>query len=385
MRLPVKLLLKRLARLCFLLLIIVMVPVTLWFLTHNHDNFRFNGIVESDSENVGPVENSRILSIDVTPGQQITVGAVLARMMPLDRSLELAMNEARLKDYEQKILRYEQNKERYEQNLHDSARRAREALRDSERALANEKVNRARYAAELSGVQAEIARLQPLVDQRLIQETELSRLRPAAEALQKTVDQYAPLIETLEKQYTQANKDMEEAQKLLDNAQKHGTPNDHILATMREAAESCRLSATNGVTLLMASRSGVVARIMRNAGDMVAAGEAFIRVSSPTSLYINGMLTQQQLLGLSQGDRLKVLRKTDGAEHNLVAEVESIEPEVMDLLDPLNPAPRYPLRGRRVRLRLLNDVNDLIPGEAVLLEFGTRRNWRDYVKRLCAY
>jgi multidrug resistance efflux pump len=388
MRLPFRLVLKRLANACFLLLILGLVPFFLGFLTQAPELYRFNGLVESESENVGPVENARVLAVEVQPGQRVNAGDVLVRLDPTDRAtdraVDRAMNEARLKDYEQSVLRYEQDAARHRQDLQDSERRCRRTVREAAVALESEKMNRARDAAELAGLKAEIARLQPLVDRRLVSETELSRLRPSAEALEKSVAQYGPLIDALEQQHAQAAKDSEEIRALLAQTAAQGTPADPVLTAVRQAAETCKQASAMDGAVLKASRSGVVSRVLRQAGDVVVAGEPVVRVASSSALYITGMLTQRQLQGLAVGDRLKVTRaSTAPRKAALTAQVEVVEPEVMDLLDPFNPAPRFPLRGRRARLRVLDETNDLVPGETVALESNHRETWLEGIKRIC--
>lgn len=385
MRLPFKLLLKRLARACFLAAVVGLIPFFLWFQTQDQEAHRFNGMVESEAETVGPVDTVRILSIDVQPGQSVKAGDVLVRLDPADRALDLAMNEARLKNYEQDLLRYEQDIARHRQNLQDSERRCRQAVREAEIALETERMNRVRDAAELAGLQAEIKRLQPLVDRRLVSETELSRLRPAAEALATTVAEYATLMTALEKQHARAVEDLNEVKALLAETAVKGTDSDPILATMRQAVETCRKAAANDPSVLRASRSGVVSRILRQPGDVVAGGEPVVRVAASSALYITGMLTQRQLQNLKVGDTLAVTRAAAGRRAPLKAQVEMIEPEVMDLLDPFNPVPRFPLRGRRVRMRVLDENNGLVPGETVTLESGRRETWLEGVKRICFF
>jgi multidrug resistance efflux pump len=383
MRMPFRLLLRRLARICFLLLVIGLIPVVMWVLTQDFARLHFNGLVESESENVGPVENARILAIEVALGQQVNAGDVLVRLDPADRAMDMAMNAARLNDYEQSILRYEQGVERHRQSLEDSERRCRQTAREAAVALETEKKNRSRDAAELAGTRAEIARLQPLVDRKLISETELSRLRPAAEALEKSVGQYDPLIAALEEQHTHALKDLEEVRALLKNDAAKGSASDPILTELRRAAETCRAAAAHDPAVLKATRNGIVARILHQPGDIVPAGEPIVRVSASSALYITGMLTQYQHQSLNVGDILSVTPLAVGAPAALTARVETIEPEVSDLLDPLNPAPRFPLRGRRVRLRMLDDANRLVPGETVSLYSLRRETWIEGIKRVC--
>lgn len=385
MRTPFRLLARRLLGGCFLLLVLALIPFFLWLLTQDPAARRFNGLVETEAENVGPVETARILSIEVRHGQRVNAGDALVRLSPTDRAMDLAMNAARLKDYEQSVLRYEQSAEQNRRNLQDSERRCRQSVRGAAVALETERMNRARDTAELAGLKAEIARLQPLLDRHLINETELSRLRPSAEALEKAVAQYAPLIAELERQHGQTLKDLEEVHALLAKAAEAGAPTDPILAAMRQAAELCREAAASDPSVLRASRAGVVSRVLRQPGDVVVAGEPVVRVASTQALYITGLLTQRNLQGLAVGDWLSVTRAASAGKAALTAQVELIEPEVMDLLDPFNPVPRFPVRGRQVRLRVLNENNGLIPGEAVTLELGRRETWLERgVKHLCS-
>lgn len=385
MRVPWRLRMRRLLRGCFLLVVIALIPYFLWLQTQDPSTYRFSGLVEAETETVGPVENARILSVEVQVGQRVKPGDVLVRLDPSDRASEQAMNEARLKDYEQGALRYEQGADRYRQTLQESERRARQTLQEASVALEAEKMNRARDEAELLGLKAEIARLQPLVDRRLVSETELSSLRPNAQALEQAVAQYAPLIEALQQQRDQASADLQEVQKRLAAASSEGSAADPILVSLRQAAESYRQAAAKDPAVLLASRAGLVSRVLRQPGDVVVAGEPIVRVAAAGSLYITGLLTQRQLEGVSVGDKLRVTRTANGRQAALTAQVELVEPEVMDLLDPFNPVPRYPVRGRRVRLRVLDENNTLVPGETVSLESGRRETWLEGVKRICFF
>lgn len=380
---PWRLRVRRLLRAGFLLAVFAMIPYVLWFQTRDRMACRFSGLVETESETVGPVANARILSVEVRQGQTVKPGDVLVRLDPTDRVLDVAMNEARLKDYEQGLLRYEQGALRYRQTLQESERRSRQAVQEASVALEAERMNQARDEAELAALKAEIARLQPLVDRRLVSEIELSSLRPKAQALEQTVARYAPLIAALQSRHELALADLKEVQALQVAALAEGSPSDPIAASMRQAAETCRQAAAQDPAVLRASRAGVVSRVLRQAGDVVTAGEPVVRVSSTGSIYITGLLTQAQLAGVAVGDTLRVTRVAGGAHPApLTAQVELIDPEVMDLLDPFNPAPRFPVRGRRIRLRVLEASSALVPGETVALETLRRETWLEGVRRI---
>lgn len=354
MRMPWRFRLRRLARWGWLVPLIALIPLLLWFLMRGGGGGeRILGLVEAESETVGAVGTVRILSIEVKLGQRVAPGDVLVRLDPAGPALDLAVQEARLRDYEQGTARYRQT-------LQESERRCRQIVQEAAVALESERMNQARDEAELAGLKTELARLQPLIEKRLVNETELSALRPKAQALEQTVVRYAPLIAALQARQEQAAVDLEEVRRLL-------AETEQAAAATAGAAAQVRPAAAAEPSVLRASRAGVVSRIQYQAGDVVVAGEAIVRVTAERSRYITGMLTQRQLLGVAVGDRLQVVRTADPAQAALTAEVESIDPEVMDLLDPFNPAPRFPLRGRRVRLQVVDENAALVPGETVTL------------------
>lgn len=377
MRFPFRVQLRRIVRVWFMLLILGLIPVFLSFLMQDPSANRLTGVVEAESETVGSVTTARILSIEVRPGQQVHAGDVLVRLDPADRALYLAMEESRLLDYQQ-------NQARYKQSLQESERHGHQVTQEASVALETEKMNRARDEAELAGLKAEIARLQPMIDKRLVSEIELASLRPKAQTLEQTVTRYAPLIDALQKRYDQAVKDLDEIHTLL-VATEAAPQTDTAAAAVLRVTRTFQQVAKNEPFVLRATRAGVVSRIQRQAGDVVPGGEPIVRVASSSSLFITGMLMQNQLVGLKVGDTLHVARPRAGKEGFLTAQVETMDPEVMDLLDPFNPVPRFPTRGRHVRLRILEADNTLVPGETVAMRSMQQGTWLDSVWRTCFF
>lgn len=352
MAVPWPLRLRRWMRWSFLVPTVVLIPLLLGYLGRaGLGADRFLGLVEAEAETVGAIGTVRILSVEVQPGQRVEPGDVLVRLDPAGPALDLAVQEARLQDYEQSAARYRQT-------LQESERRCRQIVQESSVALELERMNRARDEAELSGLKAELSRLQPLVDKRLVSEIELSTLRPKLVALEQTVKRYEPLIQALELRHHQALSDLNDVHGLMANADATAA-----VPSMRTARDS----AHGEPSVLRASRAGIVSRIQYQAGDVVVGGEAIVRVTAEHSRYVTGMMTLMQVRQVSLGDRLWLIRQADPDGPPLTAEVESIDPEIMDLLDPFNPSPRFPIRGRRIRLRVVEEDAGLVPGETVVL------------------
>ena len=349
MRVPWPLRIRRMLRWGFLLPIAVLVPLLLTHLAgQGGGGDRFLGLVETEAETVGAVGTVRILSIDVRPGQRVEPGDVLVRLDPAGPAMDLAVQETRLLDYEQSLVRYRQT-------LQESERRSRQIVQEAAVALESERMNRIRDEAELAGLRAEIERLRPLVEKRVVSESELAALRPKAAALEQVAGRYEPLIAALETRRRQAEEDLRDVRGLLAQAAEGERPAPPRAVQAGEPA------------VLRASRAGVVSRVQYQAGDVVVGGEAIVRVAAERSRNVAGMLTQEQIQTVAVGDRVQVFRKATPAPPPLEAVVESIDPEIMDLLDPFNPAPRYPMRGRRVRVRVLDENASLVPGETVTL------------------
>ena len=198
------------------------------------------------------------------------------------------------------------------------------------------------------------------------------------------MSRYAPLIDALQKRHEQAGKDLAEVRTLLAAAEK-APQAESVTESLQRVTQTLRQAAKSEPSVLRASRAGIVSRIQRQPGDVVTAGEPVVRVASSSSMYITGLLRQNQLAGLKAGDKLHVARAAADGLRALTAQVEMIDPEVMDLLDPFNPTPRFPTRGRHVRLRILEADNTLIPGEAVVLRSMRQGSWLDNVRRTCSF
>jgi multidrug resistance efflux pump len=359
---------KRLSRVVLLALIILMIPMVTTLVMKNQQSDIFTGIVESESETVGSIDPSRIISIAVYPGQSVKPGDVLVRLEPTDRVMDLAMNEARLMDYEQSLLRYQQTQAQYVQSLQESARKYRQMVEEASVELEKEKMNKARDAAELKGLQEEIKRLQPLVEKRVVSEIELTALRPRIATLELTLPHYQPLTDALQKRLDQTRSALQEVVELQASLNQEKIINPLELS-LNKARESCSSQAIIEPSVLRATREGIVSRIQHQAGDVVAAGEPIVRIASKSSMYIIGLLPQGSHEYIEVGEKLAVTRITSQSEKIvLTAAVESLDPEVMDLIDPFNPAPRISLRGRRMRLRIINEDHNLVPGETVYLQ-----------------
>ena len=125
--------------------ILAAVPVLLVYLFRQEASVRFNGVVESGAESVGPVEAARIVSIEVVEGQRVRAGDVLVRFDSADRLLDDSINEVKLREYEQNLVRRRET-------LADNERACRQLVRETEVKLEECRMDRVRDEAELAGI-----------------------------------------------------------------------------------------------------------------------------------------------------------------------------------------------------------------------------------------
>ena len=120
--------------------ILAAVPVLLVYLFRQEASVRFNGVVESGAESVGPVEAARIVSIEVVEGQRVRAGDVLVRFDSADRLLDDSINEVKLREYEQNLVRRRET-------LADNERACRQLVRETEVKLEECRMDRVRDEA----------------------------------------------------------------------------------------------------------------------------------------------------------------------------------------------------------------------------------------------
>lgn len=344
---------------CGLLVLAVSAYVLMW-LFGRESAIAFRGIIDAGAENVGPIEAARIVSVEVVPGQRVKAGDVLVRFDPAARLAEAALNEVKIRECEQSA-------NRFLENLRDAERRSRQLVRESSVALEERRMERLREEAELAGLDAEIARLKPLVEKKLVSELELTALRPKAEALRKTVRGYEPLLKALTERHEQAELDLKEIKAEIAACEAKQISTNATLAAALTRYEEIQRADTS---MLKALADGVVSQVFRRAGDIVPAGEAIVRLASaPDARVVTGMLPAEFVDAVHVGDELVVSRliQARGTPVTAMGKVQTIDPEVLDFFDPMNPAPRVPVRGRKVRIRLQGDASAFIPGESVLI------------------
>lgn len=345
----------------FTLAVLISVPVVLVLLFRTESSVRFNGVVETGSANMGPTVASRLVSVNVKQGQEVKAGDILVCFDSAERLLEESLNELKIRDLEQRLVGRRDE-------LIETERRCRDIVRKAEVALEMEIMNQTRDEEELRANSEEVKRILPLVEKRLVSETEVVEVRTKAESLKNVVKHYHTTIATLKFALAGARDDLQTAVERREQGEKEISA---ALESIRAAYDRSEAIRKANPSVLRAISDGVVTGVFHRPGDIIVGGEPVLRVNSAEgTALITGMLPSGMQDAVKVGDEVWVTRQviTPGAcAPSIAAVVESVDAEVMDLFETSGNAAKTTVRGRKVRIRILGDAKGFVPGESVTI------------------
>lgn len=318
------------------------------------------GFVETVVEPIAPLETARLISVEVTVGQKVCAGDVLARMDTSMLEAQLAISEAQMLEAEGSIAGFQQN-------MLQMVRQFDSAIKDAKTSLEVLQGQFQRDQAELTELRKEHKRLTDLLQKRLIGESELGIIRPQLAALEQSVDAYPGMMETARERlqeatakrtYLDALLQVEEGEGIMEAIARKTEARTKIMDSGRQ-----KRALQKDSYVLRASRAGIVSRIFCNPGDVVPAGQVIMRVVSEEAEYVWGFLPEAHIATLQTGQDALVFRQ-QGNSDGIRAVVASLTPEIQALPGRVSPIRAQPLRGLRVRLKL-TEPHTMIPGETV--------------------
>ncbi|MCL2104537.1 MAG: HlyD family secretion protein [Kiritimatiellaeota bacterium] len=342
---------------------LLLLPLVWVLLPLEHLTNPITGLVFAETETVGAIETVRIRALPVEVGQRIAPGDVLVEV----EGFAEQKDKLEALDYTVRMLGVLQNAQQQEQSLFALELRTRQQIEDTQVALAEKEMEQSRDKATLEGLRKEVAHLDPMIEQGLIPDTELIRLRPQITALNETLACYPTLISTLNARLASAKAELEQI------AHWKATHQSSLSDAQEKTLSAISVTVTNlekgAVAYLRAKSAGVVSRIQYAVGDVVPTGTPILRITADSDISIIGLLRPHQAVLVSTGMTLTVVPPFRSTYKRYEAVVTRIEPEVLDLTDPFTPLSRnrFPTRGRRMTLTLKNADHDFIPGETVTI------------------
>jgi len=337
------------------------------------------GVVETVVEPVTPLETARLVSVDVTLGQRVKAGDVVAKMDTGVLDAEIALAKAEMAEAEQTV-------SGYQRDMLQTVRQCEIAIKDAEAAIETINIQYQSDKAELDELAKEQKRRDAMMAKKLISETEASVLRPQIAALEHALAAYPSLLKVQTRRLEQVKKEQVDMKSWL---RVEGDGDISTAIRQKMSVRSVIFKATLDMRILRregcnlrATRDGVVSLIEHTSGDVVPSGDAIVRMVSEHSDVIVGFLPEVHLSDLTVGQKTWVWR-VSGRGKKVGATVESIGPEVQLLPGRVSPIRGQPLRGRRVMLKL-EGSHDLIPGETVQIS-NAESSWANLKRQLSLF
>ncbi|MBU4459091.1 MAG: biotin/lipoyl-binding protein [Verrucomicrobia bacterium] len=321
---------------------------------------RMPGVIEALREEAAPVQDARLVSVQVTAGQEVLPGDVLARFDASLSDAELAVEQLQA-----------------ERQFISVIAGIGDRLRDLKMRQASEQLR-------LDVLRAESGKLVELMAAGVEDAARLAYFRAEQQALAKGIELYPAEIAALEREQTEARSRLETARAWFASASGGAVgatnPPPAGLEAIAETVSLLRARRENFI--LRARHTGTVTRVWFQPGDVVAAGASAVTLLIRGEQRVTGFLGEHISHAVTAGqDVLVEPARLSGFAQLTPARIRTISPDVAWLPTRVSPVQNQPIRGRRVSVALLEPI-DLLPGEAVNIYVG--RPWwidafEDYV------
>lgn len=305
---------------------------------------------ESVATEVRSAQPGTLLSLDVTLLQPVTAGQVLGRVQIADPKFVAASLA---------LIRAEIDLMRA--NLEPVIPAQRVALDAGRLQLdwMHERVTLASLRVQLQHASAEVARLTPLHEKKIVSEEAFETVRMQRENLSAQLAEQTTLVDTL------APSAREFAARAADVTPRSAA--ETLASALRVEDEKLRVTeAQLAPVILTAPIDGIVSLVHRRPGEALTAGEPIVTVAATQSTRLIGFLRQPLSLEPKQGMHVDVRTRTP-ARQSAPAQIvevgrimEPISPTVLALLNRAT----TPELGLRIHIALPAELN-LRPGEQV--------------------
>ena len=335
-----------------------------------------NGIVDTTSESVAPLETSRLKQLHVELGQLVEKGEKLATMDTSLIDAEFALQEAQ-------FMQTLSSMGRFASRTLDQVQAFEQEIQDAKFSLGEIKFQERTDRAELEALQAQKTNLEEIIQKTgsTFLRDDLYAIQPRIAALNAQIASYPELIEIAKTRLAYAENgyakliielgvdkgaDLQDAIRERDEFDRQILSASQTNAWLRQEAYTLR--ATSG---------GTISRIFHQPGAVVAAGDPVLRVIVKHPQHVIGFLPERHLHSVTNGMPVFVSRRSQRLlTHS--ATVVSVAPEVDRLPVRTSPIQGQTIRGRRIIIKI-NSKHNFIPGESVRIE-GVRVSLRDNLR-----
>lgn len=309
------------------------------------------GFAQTTTQSVAAMETARVHRIQVSVGQRVSAGQIVATLDTATIDAEIAVAKAKRAQLEADL---RAEKALLEQGLD-------EVVEELERERAIHREEQARASAEAKALEGEASRVQELVAQRQAVAGDLAKVglqRATADAVTSAKPRTLGLLaKQLEAAKERRQQTKAETSALAAKISAGLAVADRTIELLEKRREGY---------VLRAAQAGSVSMIERRPGDVVDAGATIVRVVSTDSRVVV-CVPERSALSLREGDPAKLtVRGRGGAP--LHGHTVALGPIVTELPSRCWTSPRAPMWGREVTVGLDEPV-ELIAGQAFDVAF----------------
>ncbi|XXT18266.1 HlyD family efflux transporter periplasmic adaptor subunit [Sorangium sp. So ce429] len=339
------------------LTLVLTLGAALWLHLDGGARGRVFGYAEALPEAISPIETARVASVEVTVGQEVSAGQVIATLDTSVIDAEISIAKAQKTQVEADL---QMELALLEQEL--------EVDRASiERDLAEQREEQRRAVAEARVLDGEISRIKQLVEDRLAVVGDLTKLDLQHATATAIAGEKPRTLSLLDAQLKAAERRRSE---LRDRGSGLAAKLD---ADVRVASESIALlEQRRAGYVLRAANAGRVASIDRQPGEVVQAGEPLVQLlSARTGARAVACVPERSALGLQEGDAAELWLRDQLVGAAIPGSIVAVGPLVTELPARCWPTPQMPAWGRVVTIALDTPMA-LVPGQAFDITFGAR-------------
>ena len=323
------------------------------------------GVIQKYEENVAPIEVSRVESVEVVAGDEVKKGQILVRMDATLIDAEMDVESALADESEESI-------NAYQGNILQLDSRFSAAMAQAEATVANEQRLQAEAQAELKYIDAEVKRLDALIAIGGATRSAVGLLKARQAALQKAVELYPATIAALARHLADAKQEASDLREWM-KLEPGESVSDAILQKKdaRDAIhekELALLKMRRREYDLVASRDGVVARVLQQSGDIVGPQVPVLSIVERRSDDVVAFIPEGMASSFKADAKATVMRPSE-PKSKFKAVVSGMAPDIVWLPTRVSPLQgQQGMRGLRVTLKILESHN-LMPGETVDIRF----------------
>ncbi|MGK3984804.1 HlyD family efflux transporter periplasmic adaptor subunit [Sorangium sp. So ce136] len=338
--------------------LVLTLGAALWLHLDGGPRGRVFGFAEALPEVISPIETARVASIEVTVGQEVSAGQVIATLDTSVIDAEISVAKAQKAqveaDLQMELALLEQELEVDRASL--------------ERDLAQQREEQRRAVAEARVLDGEISRIKQLVEDRLAVVGDLTKLDVQHANATAIAGEKPRTMSLLNAQLKAAERRRSE---LRDRGSGMAAKLD---ADVRVASEGIALlEQRRAGYVLRAANAGRVASIDRQPGEVVPAGEPLVQLlSARTGARAIACVPERSALGLQEGDAAELWIRDQLVGASIPGSIAAVGPLVSELPARCWPTPQMPAWGRVVTIALDTPMA-LVPGQAFDITFGARR------------